>query len=216
MPPATQKVLAALSETGLLLVQDKRLPSVVGLIAGETLKGSWWSHPKGQLIFAVLSELADHDDVLFAKLLHGKVTLVHRRLWPALIAAVSKAEPWQLEGLSDAARDLLASVTAARGEIIASGAVGKELERRLLVHSQETHTETGRHAIALESWSKWSKRARVKPLRSPSAARQQIEEAVEGLGGEKHRRCHGAPRNRIHEEGQDDGDRRDAARPTGA
>jgi len=180
----TQEVLSTLSETGLLLVQDKRLPNVVRLIAGETLKGSWWSHPKSQLIFDVLSQLADHDDVLFVKLLHGKVTLVHRRLWPALIAVVSKAEPWQLEGLSDAARDLLASVTAARNEIVASGAAVKELERRLLVHSHETHTETGRHAIALESWPAWSKRARVKPLRSASAAKEEIERAVERLGGE--------------------------------
>ena len=36
--------------------------------------------PKGRVIFAVLSELADHPDVLFTKLLGGRTTLVHRRL----------------------------------------------------------------------------------------------------------------------------------------
>jgi hypothetical protein len=183
MLEATAKVFAALSETSLLLVQDKRLPSVAGIIAGEALAASWWSHPKGQLIFDVLSELADHDDVLFVKLLHGKVTLVHRKLWPALLAAVSKGEPWQLEGLSEAARELLASVPAASGVTLASGPPVKELEKRLLVHSEETHTETGKHAMALQTWSSWAKRAHVKPLRASAAAKRQIEEAVESIGG---------------------------------
>ena len=178
-----EKVLSLLAERGLLLVQDKQLPNVVSLLTGESVKGSWWSHPRSQLIFDVLSQLAGHDDVLFVKLLRGKVTLVHRTLWPALIAAVSRGEPWQLEGLSAAARDLLASVTAARNEVLAAGAHVKELEQRLLVHAHETHTESGRHAMALESWSAWSKRAGVKPLRSPSKAKEEIERAVERLGG---------------------------------
>ena len=40
-----QKVLAALGEFGLLMVSDRAFPSVSGLIAGEPVKGSWWSHP---------------------------------------------------------------------------------------------------------------------------------------------------------------------------
>ncbi len=60
-----KSVLAALKRGGLLLKQDKRLPSVVGVLTGESLSTSWWSHPDAHRIFAVLEKLADHPDVLF-------------------------------------------------------------------------------------------------------------------------------------------------------
>src|SRR2546423_8801307 len=88
MTPAAA-VLAALSQHGLLLKQDKELPNVVTILTGEKLSTSWWSHPKGKLIFRVLSELADHPDVIVTKLLAGTDTLVHRRLWPALVALLA-------------------------------------------------------------------------------------------------------------------------------
>src|ERR1700686_1077364 len=103
----TEQVLAALTSHGLLLKQDKAIPSVVGILTGESLSTSWWSHPKGRLIFAVLSELGDHPDVLFTKLLHRKDTLVHRSLWPALLTVARSREPWQLRGLSAPATSLL-------------------------------------------------------------------------------------------------------------
>lgn len=59
------------------------------------------------MIFGVLSELEDHPDVLFLKLLNRKVTLMHRSLWPAWLAIVSKPEPWQHErGLDMHARQV--------------------------------------------------------------------------------------------------------------
>ncbi len=51
MTPA-EHVLAELTSRGLLLKQDKAIPSVVGILAGESLSTSWRSHPKGRLIFA--------------------------------------------------------------------------------------------------------------------------------------------------------------------
>jgi hypothetical protein len=72
MAKPTRIILDVLSSSGLLLKQDKLLPNVITLVTGESLRTSWWSHPKGRLIFAVLGELADHPDVLFVKLLLGK------------------------------------------------------------------------------------------------------------------------------------------------
>ena len=86
----TGLVLATLSRLGLLLKQDKELPNVVTILTGEKLSASWWSHPQGKLIFNVLRELEDHPDVLVAKLIAGKDTLVHRRLWIAFLAAASR------------------------------------------------------------------------------------------------------------------------------
>ena len=54
-------------------------------IAGAPIRGSWWSHAKGKSIFRALSALADRDDVKFFKLIGGKVTIAHRRVWPALV-----------------------------------------------------------------------------------------------------------------------------------
>jgi hypothetical protein len=183
----TKVVLDALSSSGLLLKQDKLLPSVVTLVTGESLRTSWWSHPKGRLIFAVLAELADHPDVLSVKLLFGKDTLVHRRLWPALLAAATAGEPWQFKDLSAAGRKLLSTLNETKGAVRSSGTAVKEIEMRLLAHAEQVHTEAGRHEIVLEPWSVWQRRVRVKPLRSQTASRaalgrQRIEEAVAAIG----------------------------------
>src|SRR5258708_1963400 len=138
----TEQVLAALTSHGLLLKQDKAIPNVVGIITGESLRTSWWSHPKGRLIFSVLSELADHPDVLFTKLLHRKDTLVHRSLWSALLAIARSREPWQLRGLSASATSLLDRVDHGEGPVRASGAPVKELETHLLTVAREVHTES--------------------------------------------------------------------------
>ena len=61
------------------------MPSLAEAVAGEPIVGSWWAHPKGRAIFAALSELDDSDDVRSFKLIDGKITLVHRRVWPALV-----------------------------------------------------------------------------------------------------------------------------------
>lgn len=182
MNSATEKVLAALADTGILLVQDQRLPNVVSILTGEALKTSWWSHARGQEIFGVLSELEDHPDVLFAKLVKKKVTLIHRRLWPALLGVVSKPQPWQLDGLSAPGHDLLARVNEAKEPILSSGAAVKELETRLLAHTQEVHTESGKHATALQPWTFWARQNHVKPLRSSVAAQKEIENAVKQIG----------------------------------
>jgi hypothetical protein len=58
-------------------------------IAGEPIKGSWWGHPQGKQIFPVLEAVCEHADVLVCRLVDGKLTLVHRRLWPALAAAAA-------------------------------------------------------------------------------------------------------------------------------
>ena len=182
MQQATEKVHEALLRAGLLLQQDKTALNVVALVTGETLSGSWWSHPNARLIFAVLSELAEQPDVLFTKLLYGKVTLMHRKLWPALLTVASGDQPWQVRGLSAPARRLLASVNESKAPVHATGTAVKELERRILVHSEEVHSESGRHEIVLQPWSAWARLVNAKPLRSNATAKQQIEAAAAGIG----------------------------------
>jgi hypothetical protein len=61
------------------------LPSIAEAVAGEPIIGSWWAHPKGKAIFAALSEIDDSPDVRCFKLVDGKVTYAHRKVWPALV-----------------------------------------------------------------------------------------------------------------------------------
>lgn len=175
------KVERALEEHGLLLQQDKKLPSVVGLIAGGALSSSWWSHPKAQEIFATLERLTDRDDVLVTRLIGGKVTFVHKRLWPAFLAVATSGEAWQRKGLSAAAKTLLASV-ARKGVARAKGDAARELQERLLVAATEVHTESGQHEIELQSWSHWSKGRGVTAIDDVRAAREELERVVSDVG----------------------------------
>lgn len=60
------------------------VPSLGEAIVGAPIRGGWWSHPKGREIFRLTRGLRDSKDVLVCRLVGGKITFVHRRLWPAL------------------------------------------------------------------------------------------------------------------------------------
>jgi hypothetical protein len=71
---------------GIVLASAKGpVPNVAEAVAGEPIVGSWWAHKKGKAIFAALSEIDDSPDVRCFKLVDGKVTFAHRKLWPALV-----------------------------------------------------------------------------------------------------------------------------------
>ena len=175
------RILAELARIGLLLEHDGSLPSVTAMVAGGPVKGSWWGHPRGNEIYALLGGLSEHRDVEFAKLVNGKVTLVHRALWPALLGAATSGEPWQTAGMKPTSSALLKRVRAA-GALQTTGDPARDLERRLLVHGTSVHTPSGDHAKALETWQRWAAGAKVKPWPSEKS-RRALEEAVAALGG---------------------------------
>jgi hypothetical protein len=79
---------------GVVLVSAKGpAPTLTDAIAGEPIKGSWWGHPQGKRIFALLQQVCEHEDLLVCRLVDDKLTLVHRRLWPALAAAAPCIAP---------------------------------------------------------------------------------------------------------------------------
>ena len=78
--------MTSLVEHGILLESAHGpLPNVAELIAGERISGSWWSHPASHAIFDAINILAASPDVVRTRLVNGKVTLIHRRVWPALV-----------------------------------------------------------------------------------------------------------------------------------
>jgi hypothetical protein len=133
----------------------------------------------------------DHADVLVLKLLSGKTTYVHRSLWPAFFAVATSGETWQWGGVSNAARHLFLWVDR-EGEVRTDqipprlqssvpkpGDAARELERRLLVFSQQIHTESGVHGKMLKTWRRWAEAARFIPTAmTVEAARRQLDEIV--------------------------------------
>jgi len=72
------------------------VPSLAEEVAGGPIRGSWWGHPRGHEIFRVADAVSESDEVLVCKLVEGKVTYVHRRLWPALVKLASRFRKAQL------------------------------------------------------------------------------------------------------------------------
>ena len=88
---AATAALAFVNEHGVVLVSARGpVPTLTEAIAGEPIRGSWWGHRDGKQIFRVLAAVTDSGDVLACRLVGGKVTLVHRRLWPALVRAAGR------------------------------------------------------------------------------------------------------------------------------
>ena len=77
------------------------LPSLAEAIAGDPIRGSWWGHPKGHDIFHAAEAICDSGDVLVCKLVDGKVTYIHRRLWPALAKLAGRFRKGQLAKVWD-------------------------------------------------------------------------------------------------------------------
>ena len=86
-----EDALALVEEHGILLESAKGpVPSLASEIAGEEIRGSWWGHAEAELIWSLTRRLRGSEDILVCRLIGGKVTYVHRRLWPALVRLASR------------------------------------------------------------------------------------------------------------------------------
>ena len=77
------------------------IPSLAEAIAGEPMRGSWWSNPHGKSIFRLTRAVRDADDVLVCRLVDGKITFVHRRIWPALARIADRFDASRLARISE-------------------------------------------------------------------------------------------------------------------
>jgi hypothetical protein len=137
-----EDLLDRLQELDLLLDADPKFPSISGLVVGDSVRGSWWAHPQAHEMFRLACDLRAHPDVLMVKLISGKVTLIHRPLWPAIYAIGTAREPWQTSALSKEAKALLKKVDK-ESRTSESAATVRELEAQLLVHSTSDTTDRG-------------------------------------------------------------------------
>ena len=61
------------------------VPNLAETVTGKRIRGSWWADPKAHDIFRLTRAVRDSRDILVCRLVSGKITYVHRRVWPALV-----------------------------------------------------------------------------------------------------------------------------------
>ena len=89
MTPA--QALAFVRRHGVVLESGTgSVPSLTAAIAGGPIRGSWWAHALRGEMFSLTRSVRDSPEVLVCRLVDGKVTFVHRRLWPALARAAQR------------------------------------------------------------------------------------------------------------------------------
>jgi len=81
------------------------VPSLAVAIAGGPSRGNWWAHPRSHEIFKVTRAVRDSEDILVCRVVDGKVTYVHRDLWPALVRLAGRFDPDRLAWLHEVHTD---------------------------------------------------------------------------------------------------------------
>lgn len=103
MAVATPKqALAFVKENGIVLESARGVgPSLAEAIVGKSVRGNWWAHPKGDIIFHCSRAVRASPDVVTCRLVGGKVTYVHRSRWPALVRLADRFEPKRLAAIRE-------------------------------------------------------------------------------------------------------------------
>lgn len=102
-PMNAKQALAWVKECGIAVesARTSSVPSLAEVVAGEPLKGSWWAHPKGNEIFRLSRAIRGSPNVLVCRLVDGKITYIHRRLWPALVALAGRFSKERLAAVKE-------------------------------------------------------------------------------------------------------------------
>lgn len=93
----TRGALSFIRKHGVVLMSARGpIPNLAEAIVGGPIRGSWWGHPQSHHMYQVFEAVCESGQVLVCRMVGGKVTLVHRRMWPALVRL---AKAWPKPGL---------------------------------------------------------------------------------------------------------------------
>jgi hypothetical protein len=102
MKSVEARALAFVRAHGVVLESARGVvPSLADEIAGGRISGSWWRHARGRAIFRATRAVRDSADVVVCRLLAGRVTYVHRRLWPAVVKLADEIGPRRLDAVRE-------------------------------------------------------------------------------------------------------------------
>jgi hypothetical protein len=81
-----EQAIALVRQHGVVLASAKGpVLNLAEAIVGAPIRGSWWAHRQGKAIYAILQAVETAPDILVCRAVNGRISFVHRRLWPALI-----------------------------------------------------------------------------------------------------------------------------------
>jgi hypothetical protein len=97
-----KQALAWVRKSGIAVESARAsVPSLAQVVAGEPLRGSWWAHPKRNEIFLLSRAIRRSPDVLVCRLVDGKITYIHRRLWSALVRSAGRFSKHRLAAVKE-------------------------------------------------------------------------------------------------------------------
>ncbi|HKE40639.1 MAG TPA: hypothetical protein VKG21_12425 [Casimicrobiaceae bacterium] len=155
-----KEALAFVEEHGVALASAKGpAPRLTEAIAGEPIRGNWWTHPQSRRIYAILAGVSELDQILVCRLINAKITLVHRRLWPSPVRLDQRFAPEQLAQVKEehtaSGRHISRAIPYpdwVPSEVIKEARKADEQEAlrvlgRFLVHSQVTMEQPGARSL---------------------------------------------------------------------
>jgi hypothetical protein len=77
------------------------VPSLAASVVGGPISGSWWGHAKAHEIFALSRAVRRNADILVCRLVEGRITYVHRRLWPHVVRMAPRLSRGRLTQLQE-------------------------------------------------------------------------------------------------------------------
>jgi hypothetical protein len=167
---AVVEALEFVRKHGVVLASAKgAAPRLIDAIADEAIVGNWWSHPNASAIYNVLSAVQESDDVLVCKLLEGRVTLVHRRLWPALARLAEKFMPEQIAKFTEEHTESGRHVS--RTVAFPHWVPSEVMQQAQLLSEKDVHDE----------FASWLPAARQIKSSSSSTARRKARPATSGV-----------------------------------
>ena len=167
---ALKIALRFLNKEKFLLLVDNTQTSLVTILTGERIKGSWFGHTLGKIIYNTSNNLG-RKNLLALKLVDGKYTYISDDFRDAAYALTAGDSEWQKKKLTAPAKKLLAEV--AKKKVVPVTAKNKSeaalLEKLLLASAEQEHTPSGKHVKVLLSWKESAKRLGHKIKKVPLA-----------------------------------------------
>jgi hypothetical protein len=81
-----EQAISFVRRHGVALASAKgSVPNLAEAITRGPIRGSWWAHPQSHAIYAIFQEVESAPDILVCRVVKGKITFVHRRVWPFLV-----------------------------------------------------------------------------------------------------------------------------------
>jgi hypothetical protein len=107
-----EEALQYIEQEGIVLESARgQKSSLAQRITGRPIKGSWWADPDAGQVFALTRAVRSSPDVLVCRLVQGKITFIHRRLWPALVRVADRLPLKRLAAVEDLHTDTGKHVT---------------------------------------------------------------------------------------------------------